>query len=127
MPNVAVLIVLVAATSIAAPALARYVGEPVQFTPDIAEWIRGLHSPSSRASCCDISDGEFTQQDIRLGADGRTHWWATIKGDWFEIPDDAVVTGPNFLGRPIIWSVSYINIDGLPVTLIRCFLPGALG
>lgn len=92
-----------------------------QADPDLHDWFLTLHAKGSRAWCCDLADGAFTQQDIRNG-----HWWTTVGGQWVEVPDSAVVTEPNRLGRPIVWASEYEGIAG-HVIQIRCFLPGALG
>ena len=107
---------------------ARYVGtEPIQFTPAQNNWMKTLRSPT-KSLCCDENDGDFTSQAIKPGADGKLHWFATIKGEWYEVPDDAIVTDtPNIVGRPLVWYLQWIGVEGKLVTRVRCFLPGALG
>jgi hypothetical protein len=98
------LAVILLAAAAAVPASARFVGvEPVQYSPEVHDWIRALKAPGQVVACCDFNDGDFAQQDIRTGADGGQHWFTTIRGEWFEVPDEAVVTEPNLLGRPIVW------------------------
>lgn len=122
----AVAVILAAVTS--RPAHPRYAGaEPVQYSPEILDWIKGLQSSQQRSACCDLADGDFTQQDLRPGADGRTHFFATVEGEWVEIPDGALVREPNRIGRPIVWYSRWMGLNGKPVTFVRCFLPGALG
>jgi len=109
------------------PALPRYVGaEPVQYSQEIQDWIRGLKSEQQRSPCCDLADGDFTQQDIRLGADGNSHFFVNIEGQWVEVPDASIVREPNRIGRPIVWFSRWPGLDGKPVTFVRCFLAGAL-
>lgn len=122
------LFALTAAFLLASPAVARYVGtEQIQYSQEIQDWIKNLKSKKQSSPCCDLSDGDFTSMDIRLGADGKSHFFATIEGEWVEIPDDALVTEPNRIGRPIVWYVRWMGLEGKMVTLVRCFLPGAMG
>lgn len=92
-----------------------------QVDPVMHDWIMTLHAKGNGYWCCDLADGEFTQQDIRLGTDGQDHWFVLVDVDWIEVPDAAIVDGPNKLGRPIVWLGTY---GGKPV--VHCFLPGAL-
>ena len=120
--------VAIALLSTIRPAEPRYVGaEQIQYSQEIQDWIKSLKSDRQSSPCCDMSDGDFTSQAIRTGADGKLHWWATVNGEWVEIPDEAVVTEGNKLGRPVIWYLQWPGLGGGTVTYIRCFLPGALG
>lgn len=123
-----IVVAVVILAALGRPAHPRYVGaEPIQFSQEIQDWIKGLRSGQQRSPCCDLSDGDFTQQDLRVGADGRTHFFATVEGEWVEVPDDAIVREPNRIGRPIVWVTRWMGLEGKPVTFVRCFLPGALG
>lgn len=93
-----------------------------QVDPAIHDWIMTLHAKGTGYLCCDLTDGETTQQDIRMGADGQVHWFAYVDDGWIEVPDEALVVAPNLLGRPIVWTIRY----GGQVH-VTCFLPGALG
>ncbi len=44
-----------------------------------------------------------------------------LHGEWIEVPDAAVVTGPNRYGPTVVWP--YMDDKGK--INIRCFLPGA--
>jgi len=46
-----------------------------------------------------------------------------IDGEWVDVPNDAVVDGPNRAGRTMVWPY-YLN--GALVG-VRCFLPGSMG
>ena len=48
------------------------------------------------------------------------HYRVRIYGQWFVVPDDAVVTEPNRSARPL-WPYN----DRYGNTQIRCFMPGA--
>ena len=59
-----------------------------------------------------------------LGSDWDTqdgHYRVRIYGQWFVVPDDAVVAEPNRFGPTVVWP--YRDRDG--TTQIRCFMPGA--
>lgn len=97
-----------------------------QADPAMRDWFEKLKAPRSPIPCCSDADGETVQQDIRLGADGKSHWFVYVDGAWREVGDDAVVPGPNLIGRPMVWVTRPPSFTGRPVS-IRCFLPGALG
>jgi hypothetical protein len=94
-----------------------------QVDPVMHDWIMTLHAKGSGYWCCDLADGELTQQDIRKGADGEVHWFVFVDAEWQEVPDEAIVEAPNKIGRPIVWATHY----GPQQVHINCFLPGALG
>ena len=49
------------------------------------------------------------------------HYKVRLNGVWFDVPDEAVLTGPNRVGRTMVWPVT-----GTAGTSIRCFLPGSM-
>jgi hypothetical protein len=52
------------------------------------------------------------------------HYWIFLRGQWQQVPDDAVVKKPNLAGRAMIWQGYPKNASG-PI-VIRCFLPGTM-
>jgi hypothetical protein len=82
----------------------RYANNPLK------PWFDSLRS--SKGYCCSEADGRETEYDIR-----EKHYWVPVNGVWTEVPDDAVITKPNKLGRPMVW------LD--PRQNIRCFIPGS--
>lgn len=74
---------------------------------------------SKRGLCCSFADGR-TVGDPDVDMDGG-HYRVRIDGEWFVVPDDAVVTVPNKYGSAVVWP--YKDANG--ATQIRCFLPGA--
>ena len=44
-----------------------------------------------------------------------------IDGEWHDVPDDAVITEPNRVGRTMVWPIR--GYQGLS---IRCFMPGSM-
>src|SRR5215471_9643522 len=67
--------------------------------PELNSWYESLHS--GKGPCCDGSDAK------RVGdADWETkdgHYRVRIDGEWVDVPNDAVVPGPNLAGRTMVW------------------------
>ncbi len=82
-------------------------------------WFDGLHS--KKGPCCSDADGTALSDVDWDSKDG--HYRVRIDGNWIVVPDDAVLPGPNFYGRTIVWP---IYTDG-HVDNIRCFIVGAQG
>jgi hypothetical protein len=101
----AVLVLLILVTS---PALARddgrYANNPLK------PWFDSLRS--AKGFCCSDADGRETEYDMR-----QSKYWVPVNGAWTEVPEEAVITEPNKLGRPMLW------LD--PAQNIRCFIPGS--
>jgi hypothetical protein len=77
------------------------------------------HLASGKGLCCSFADG-FSVQDVDWDTqDG--HYRVRIYGQWFVVPDAALVTEPNRFGPAVVWP--YRDRDG--TTQIRCFMPGA--
>jgi len=49
------------------------------------------------------------------------HYRVRIDGDWYDVPEDAVITEPNRVGRTMVWPIR--GYQGLS---IRCFIPGSM-
>jgi hypothetical protein len=82
--------------------------------PDsIRSWFKGVRN-SSGGLCCDISDGNRTDYEVRTGA-----YWVPIDGVWRRVPDVAIIRDAgNPLGEAVVW---YVRIaDNI---VIRCFVP----
>jgi hypothetical protein len=49
--------------------------------------------------------------------------WALVRldGEWIDVPDEAVITEPNRVGRTMVWPLL-----GYMGTTIRCFMPGGV-
>jgi len=89
----------------------RYANEPLH------AWFDQL--ASGKGLCCSFADG-FSIQDVDWDTrDGR--YRVRIRGEWVEVPENAVVTEPNRYGPAVVWP--YKDSEG--ATQIRCFLPGA--
>lgn len=92
--------------------------------PKLHAWFDGL--ASGKGLCCSFADGvsiEDVDWDTNGPKDehGNATYRVRIKGQWINVPPDAVVTEPNKFGPAVAWP--YQDAEG--VTRIRCFLPGA--
>ena len=90
-------------------------------------WYEAQHVPGGRfkgQSCCTVADGADAQEDIREGQYWTT-WTVKHPGGkevvypWQPVPPEAVLTGPNPRGVPIVW---WFLENAKAV--IRCFAPG---
>ena len=98
-------------------ALARDDGRFAGANPEIKQWFDSL--ASKRGPCCSDADG-FALSDVDWESrDG--HYRVRIGGNWHDIPDEAIITVPNRVGRTMVWPITYGN-----ETIIRCFMPGTM-
>ncbi|ETR77156.1 hypothetical protein X566_05620 [Afipia sp. P52-10] len=98
-------------------ALARDDGRYAGTNPELKKWFDSL--ASGRGPCCSDADG-FAVSDVDWESkDG--HYRVRLDGQWLDIPDDAVITAPNRVGRTMVWPIKYPD-----VIVIRCFMPGAM-
>lgn len=108
---------------VAAPVLGRDNGQYAQTSPDMHEWFKGLRGDHGKGTpCCADADGTSDPNWTgKKGTDGIWHYQVEIKGKWIEVPEDAVVDGPNRAGRTVVWTY-----DLYGETYIRCFMPGPM-
>jgi hypothetical protein len=82
------------------------------------KWFDSL--ASGKGLCCSFADGvsiEGVDWDSG-GLDGG--YRVRLKGEWIDVPPNAVVKEPNRYGPAVVWP--YQDLEGQ--TQIRCFLPG---
>lgn len=75
---------------------------------------------SGNGLCCSFADGvsiEDVDWDTR---DGK--YRVRLNGQWYVVPDAAVVTEPNKFGPAVVWPYQ----DASGATQIRCFLPSSM-
>lgn len=85
-------------------------------------WFDSLSS--GKGPCCSDADGSAVSDVDWRSSDG--HYRVRIQDQWVDVPDSAVVTVPNLVGRAMVWPV-YYNSMGSPVRIeIRCFMPGSM-
>lgn len=96
-----------------------HIGAPA----DIKTWIGGL-ADRNGANCCSDADGVRPQEvDWDMG---KKHYRVRVHDRWIDVPDVAVVHGPNYLGHAVVWIYEELLLDdaGVDFPYVRCFLPG---
>src|SRR5215470_2360747 len=85
--------------------------------PELHQWFEGLKS--GKGPCCSDADGSAVS-DVDWETAGG-HYRVRIDGQWLDVPDEAVITEPNRIGRTMVWPIrGYIGVS------IRCFMPGSM-
>jgi hypothetical protein len=85
--------------------------------PELNSWYERLHS--GKGPCCDGSDAKRLDDADWDSKDG--HYRVRIDGEWVDVPNEAVVDGPNRADRTMVWPY---YLDGHPKA--RCFMPGSM-
>jgi hypothetical protein len=80
-------------------------------------WFDSLKS--GKGLCCSVADG-FAVSDPDWESKGG-HYRVRIGNEWIDVPNDAVITEPNRVGRTMAWP-----IKGTLGISIRCFMPGSM-
>jgi hypothetical protein len=80
-------------------------------------WFDSLRS--AKGPCCSDADGSAVSDTDWETKNG--HFRVRLDGQWLDVPDDAVLPGPNRAGRTMIWLMYQ---DGHPI--VRCFIPGSM-
>ena len=101
----------------APPSLARDRGQYANSSPEMKAWFDGLRS--GKGPCCSDADGSAVSDVDWESRNG--HYRVRLEGEWFDVPDDAVITEPNRVGRTMVWPMR--GYQGLS---IRCFMPGSM-
>lgn len=89
----------------------RYANSPLK------QWFDSLRS--GKGPCCSDADG-YALSDVDWES-GNGHYRVRIEGEWYDVPEDAVITEPNRVGRTMVWP-----IRGYHGMTIRCFMPGSM-
>jgi hypothetical protein len=120
---VALAVVLVIGGHIAAPGIAiardldgRFANSPLH------NWFESLHS--SKGPCCSDADGTALSDVDWEARDG--HYRVRIEGQWWDVPDEAVIREPNRAGRTMVWPIYYRGTTQPLRVDIRCFMPGTM-
>ena len=89
----------------------RYANSPLK------PWFDSLKS--GKGPCCSDADGYAVADPDWESKSG--HFRVRIEGEWHDVPDDALITEPNRVGRTMVWP-----IKGWGGMTIRCFMPGSM-
>jgi len=84
--------------------------------PFLNDWLKGLQSKNNNL-CCDGNDTDAIEDwETR---DSR--YRVKFRGEWFDVPESAVVDGPNKGGDALLWmNKGYLGMS------VRCFMPGSM-
>ena len=84
--------------------------------PMLNDWLKSLHS-KNKAWCCNGDDTDAIEDwDTK---DSR--YRVKFRGNWYDVPDEAIVDGPNHGGDALLWmNKGYLGSS------VRCFLPGSM-
>jgi hypothetical protein len=89
----------------------RYANSPLK------QWFDSLRS--GKGPCCSDADGSALA-DVDWESKGG-HYRVRLDGEWIDVPDEAVITEPNRIGRTMVWPLrGYLGLT------IRCFMPGSM-
>lgn len=89
----------------------RYAQSPLK------PWFDSLKS--GKGPCCSDADGSAVADVDWESKEGR--YRVRVEGEWYDVPDEALVTVPNLFKRTMVWP-----IKGWGGLTIRCFMPGAM-
>jgi len=97
--------------------------------PELKSWFMGLHNQQG-TPCCDGEDATHIEDAdwSTTCKDGTCHYVVRLDGDWYDVPDTAVVDGPNRSGTALVWTIRYglgTGGDDKHTYAIRCFMPGS--
>jgi hypothetical protein len=96
---------------------ARDRGQYANANPELKAWFEGLKS--GKGPCCSDADGTAVS-DVDWQSHGG-HYRVRLDGEWVDVPDEAVITEPNRIGRTMVWPLhGYLGLT------IRCFMPGSM-
>jgi hypothetical protein len=96
---------------------ARDRGQFANSSPEIRAWFEGLRS--GKGPCCSDADGSAVSDVDWETHEG--HYRVRIDSQWVDVPDEAVITEPNRIGRTMVWPIKgYLGVT------IRCFMPGSM-
>jgi hypothetical protein len=99
------------------PGHARDNGRYAGTNPELKTWFESLKS--GKGPCCSDADGTALS-DVDWESSGG-HYRVRLEGEWVDVPDDAVITVPNRIGRTMVWPMYH---DGKMTP--RCFMPGSM-
>lgn len=108
---------------------ARDRGQFVNTNADLKAWFDGLRS--GKGPCCSDADGSALSDTDWDSKDGHyrvrvPRYGSGLDGQpqelvWVDVPDEAVISEPNRVGRTMVWPIyGYMGVA------IRCFMPGSM-
>jgi hypothetical protein len=110
-------VLLAALLSAPQPGHTRDDGRYANSNPELKAWFDSLKS--GKGPCCSDADGTALSDVDWESKSG--HYRVRLEGEWIDVPDDAVITTPNRIGRTMVWPM-YRDGKITP----RCFMPGSM-
>lgn len=84
--------------------------------PERNDWLKSLHA-RNKTWCCNGNDHDPIDDWETKGNSYRVKF----RGEWFDVPEGAIIDGPNKAGDALLWmSKGYSGLS------VRCFLPGSM-
>ena len=90
-------------------------GSAVAQNQSLRDWFNSLRNPLGQVCCHNFDGISLEEAEWRIGSNG---YQAYANGKWIDVPEDALVSEPNRLGRAHLW----LRPDGT----VRCFMPGSM-
>jgi hypothetical protein len=87
--------------------------------PELDSWFMSLQS-KGKSPCCDGAEAMRLDDVDWDSKDG--HYRVRLQGEWVDVPDSAVVGGPNRAGPTMVWPY---HLNGA-MRGVRCFMPGSM-
>jgi hypothetical protein len=85
--------------------------------PALNDWLKSLHS-ANKSWCCNGDDAD----PIEDWETRDSHFRVKFRGEWYDVPEGAIVDGPNKGGDALLWmNKGYMGMS------VRCFMPGTMG
>jgi len=84
-----------------------------------------MKNKSGQVSCAEADGHPLDESEWDIKGD---KYRVSVQGQWIVVPDDALILGPNKLGKAIVWLWPQEVLawgDWPPANLIRCFIPGS--
>jgi hypothetical protein len=103
------------------PAAARDVDGRYANSP-LHSWFESLQS--GKGPCCSDADGTALSDVDWETKEG--HYRVRVEGEWWNVPDEAVIKEPNRAGRTMVWPIYYRAVNSPLRVEIRCFMPGSM-
>ncbi len=113
---VLLILALLAANRVFARDDGRYAASPLK------QWFDQLKS--GKGPCCSDADGSAVSDADWETMDGK--YRVRLEGQWWPVPDDAVITETNRAGRTMVWPIYNRALGGVLSIDIQCFIPGSM-
>ena len=111
-------LLLAAAVILVRDPTGKWAGDPLQ------PWFKSLRNKAGLYCCAKadghpVDDGDWDMKD--------NSYRVFLRGEWAVVPDDAVILGPNKVGKAIVWFQRQGELawGGNTSTPILCFIPGS--